>query len=288
MRLVLVANPAAGSAETEIVNDVVAELRRIGRVERLSPNAQGAIPRRRVASGDVVVVGGGDGSLHHVVNALGDALDDVAFALVPLGTGNDLARTLGVPLDPVDAARALADAVTREVDVGVATTADGSRLFVNACLGGFPVDVDDAIDESLKRTFGSLAFVVGGARALGELERARVTAGGRTVEGAVAFAIGNGRTAGGGIPVWPEADVADGLLDACVLGGDGALGLARLGAAVRAGRHADLDGVVAFRARRIEVESDPPIPFNLDGEVLGFSTPASFEIARRLRVLVPS
>lgn len=279
-------NPRAAGAEAKRLDQVVAVLRGVGRVERLVAQEPAFVPPGRVRAGDSVVVVGGDGSLHHAVNWLADRLEDVTFALVPLGTGNDLARSLGLPLEPVEATRALEGAKVRRIDIGIAKAAAGARLFVNGCLGGFPVAVDEAIDESLKRSFGSFAFLLGGVRALRELEWARVTAGERTVDDCVAFGIGNGRTAGGGVRVWPGADLGDGLLDVCVLGGARNLA-ARLGAAVREGRHGELDGVVTLRAREIDVESDPPMAFNLDGEMAGFSTPATFAIAGQIRMLAP-
>ncbi|MDQ3953367.1 MAG: YegS/Rv2252/BmrU family lipid kinase, partial [Actinomycetota bacterium] len=234
---------------------------------------------------EVVVVAGGDGTLNHAVNALADRLDEVRFALVPLGTGNDFARTLGVPDDPAEAARLVAGGGIRSFDLGRASGGGVSRLFVNACMGGFPVHVDEAIDEETKRVLGPLAFWVGGAKAATGLRRSTIRIDGIEVPDCVAAGVGNGRTCGGGIAVWPDADPADGSLDGCALGAPNAAAAIRLLLKVRAGEHAGLDGVGTVRGPRIEIDADPPIELNVDGELVGLTTPATFEIAGRLSMI---
>jgi diacylglycerol kinase (ATP) len=109
----------------------------------------------------------------------------------------------------------------REVDVCEARGAGIRQLFVNACIGGFPVEVDEHVNETIKKMLGPLAYVTAGAQAAAELPRPTVTIIGRRVEDCVAAGVGNGRTCGGGVRVWPEADPADGALDGCAMGATG-------------------------------------------------------------------
>ncbi|HEX2057987.1 MAG TPA: YegS/Rv2252/BmrU family lipid kinase [Actinomycetota bacterium] len=273
MRVLAVGNPAASGFSEDVRAAIDREL----------PGAEWFVPGDGDLAGaardvEVVVVAGGDGTLNHVVNALADRLDELRFGLIPLGTGNDFARTVGLPDDPAEAARVVGVGGSRSFDIGRATGGGVSRLFVNACIGGFPVQVDEAVDEETKRRLGPLAFWVGGAKAAAGLRRSKITIDGREVPDCVAAGVGNGRTCGGGIVVWPDADPADGILDACALAAPNAAAAVRLLLKVRAGNHGELDGVEASRGPLIRIDADPPMELNVDGELVGLTTPATFEV----------
>lgn len=289
MRTLVVRNPASGSSDDVDFGAVEWSLRRLGPVEILDTSSRAALPaevRAAAQSAELVIIAGGDGTMGDVVNALADRLDEISFGMLPAGTGNDLARTLGLPLDPLACAASLDPRALVTIDVGRVSNGAGERLFVNACMGGFPVEVDEAIDEGHKRSLGPLAFWVGGASAAADLRRATVRVNGREVRDCVAVGIGNGRSAGGGTEVWPDADPSDGLLDICALGARGALAAARVALRVARGTHRHLDSVYAARARRVVVEAEPAVEFNVDGELAGFSTPAEFGIAGAITMIV--
>jgi diacylglycerol kinase (ATP) len=288
-RVLVVFNPASGSADRDLHNAITGALAPLGGVEVAIP-AEGSFAdeiRRGARGADVVIVGGGDGTLNSVLNALGDRLSEFTMGLIPMGTGNDLARTLELPDDPLAAAAALVTADVRELDVGRASGAGVSRLFLNACMGGFPVQVDEATDDRAKKRLGPLSFWIAGAKALPDLTPATVAVNGRRLEECVAAGVGNGRTCGGGVEVWPSARPDDGALNACALAVRNPAQGAILAARVRSGSHEDQDGVLTDRAESIVIESDPPIGFNVDGELVGLTSPATFEIAGRVRFLVP-
>jgi diacylglycerol kinase (ATP) len=204
-----------------------------------------------------------------------------------MGTGNDFARTLELPRDPLEAAKALLSASPHELDLGRASGGGVERLFLNACMGGFPVQVDEATDEKVKKRLGPLAFWIGGAKALADLTPSTVTINGRELEGCVAAGVGNGRTCGGGMKVWPSARPDDRELDACGLAVRNPAQGALLATRVKAGKHEDLDGVLTDRAAAIDIACDPAFEFNVDGELVGLTSPARFELVGRVRVLVP-
>lgn len=289
MRILAVGNPESRGFSDDLRAVVERELRGAGAVDWLTPGGETPDEDLRAAARDaeLVVVAGGDGTLNHVVNALEDRLAELRFALVPSGTGNDFARTIGLPDDPVDAARVAVTGAPRSFDVGRARGGGVGRLFVNACMGGFPVQVDEAIDEDTKRKLGPLAFWVGGAKAATDVTRSTITLNGTVVEDCVAAGVGNGRTCGGGISVWPDADPSDGALDACALGVPTVASAVQLLAKVKGGGHTGLDGVRTLRGRRIEIDAHPPIELNVDGELVGLTTPATFEVCARLEMLVP-
>jgi diacylglycerol kinase (ATP) len=291
VKVLLVKNPSSGSAGDASGEALADRLRHLGDVGVLEPESAGSAPEEIAAAArdrDAVVVAGGDGTVSQAVNALELDLDRLLFGLIPAGTGNDLARTLDLPDDPATCAAGLNPARTRRVDVGRIEATGVRRLFINACLGGFPVAVDDAIDEDTKRLLGPLAFWVGGAKAALDLKRFAVTVNGVAVQDCVAVGIGNGRTAGGGIELWPEADPGDGRFDVCALGAPGLLDAARVAVKVKAGTHRELEAVHTVQAERVVVDADPTVEFNADGEIIGALTPVTFSLAGALRMMTVS
>lgn len=291
MTILLVTNPASGGAAKHDRAAIVEALSALGPVAVLEPSSRDAFDAevQRAAEGcELVVSAGGDGTLNCTVNALRDRLDSLTFGLIPMGTGNDLARTLGVAdLDPPEAAAALIDAEEMPLDVGVASGAGAERLFVNACMGGFPVQVNEVLTDAEKERLGAAAFIWGGAKALADLNRSTVMLNGVAAPDCVAAGVGNGRTCGGGIEVWPSADPGDGVLDGCALAAEGPPGLMKLGASLKLGRHEGLDGVTTVRSPSVSITADPVIEINVDGELIGLKTPASFELFTKTRILRP-
>ena len=290
MHTLIISNTSSGKSQSEQVDAVGKELERRGEITHLQPPSLQSFDEdvARAAQGkDLIVVAGGDGTLNCALNALEKKLDDLVLAVVPLGTGNDFARTLGMPEDPVDAARAIVDGEERRVDYGRASGEGAERYFLNACMGGFPVQVNKEIDERVKKRAGPLAFWIGGAKAAVKMPEYEIEVDGRRVEECVAVGIGNGRTAGGGIEVFPQADPSDGSLDCCVMQVSSVREGLEMAAKVRSGEHAGLENVDNSRARRIEIRSEPELEFNVDGDLLGLRTPVVFEVVGTLRMMVP-
>ncbi len=290
MRSLIVSNAASGGSKRVELGSISEVFAEHGEVTHLAPPSLASFDEdvRRMADGkDLVVVAGGDGTLNCAVNALHDLFDDVALAIVPLGTGNDFARTLELPDDPVAAARAVAAGEEAQFDLGRASTESVERFFVNACMGGFPVAVNKAIDEDSKKRLGPLAFWVGGVKAALDLPSFDVDIDGDRIDECVAVGIGNGRTAGGGIAVFPEAQPNDGLLECSAMQVTSVREGLGLVTKMRTGDHVPLDNVHTKRARRIEVVAEPSLEFNVDGDLFDLKTPITFEIAGTLRIRVP-
>ena len=270
-----------------MVHSIRATLERLGPVQVIAPSSLETFAdevTRLEAASDLLVIAGGDGSMNLTVNALAGRLDDVVLALIPMGTGNDLAGTLEIPTDPGEAAERVLSGVEKAIDVGRATGPDVERLFVNACVGGFSVDMNEAIDDKLKKKLGPAAFWVGGAKAAAQLHRATVHLNDMEIPDCLAAGVGNGRTSGGGLPMWPTARIDDGLLDGCALPASNHLDAAKVGAKLKTGSHAELEGVETTRAPTIHIDADPVMEINVDGELVGLTTPATFEIVGKVRV----
>ena len=283
MEYLVVASAKAGSAgekEVEAVAGTLAahgptELVRTGDVDELD----GALDR---VNGRVLVVAGGDGSLHLVVQRLWDRgeLNRTTVGLVPLGTGNDFARGLGLPLDPVEAASSIANARPRPTDLLVD---DAGGVVVNVVHVGLGADA--ALDATaLKGPLGPLAYPVGallaGLRDRGwdleiSLDGTPLGAGAVLMVG-----IGNGRTIGGGTPLCAEALPDDGLLDVVVVNATGHTARVAFAAALRKGDHLGRDDVRHARGREVRVSGDP-VCHDVDGEVSEELTARSYGVVPR-------
>lgn len=218
---------------------------------------------------DCIVAGGGDGTINEIFAAAYAAglPAGCSLGILPLGTANDFAHATGVPLqDPTAALQLAACAAPRWIDIGLLN----GRLFINLVSGGFGSRVTVETDPKLKKRLGGLAYVLTGISHFAELSAnaGRFRAEGFSWEGRfVAVAIGNGRQAGGGVPLCPEAFLDDGLLDLMIMPEldprarlDAFARLLREGAA---GVRAEL---VTTRSPWIEYELEEALNVNLDGE----------------------
>jgi diacylglycerol kinase family enzyme len=216
-----------------------------------------------------VVVCGGDGSVHTTVAALhrAGALDR-PVGLIPAGTGNDLARAIGLPLDPAAAARVVLDGRPRRLDLLVDDT---GGVVVNAVHLGVGAEAARQA-ASLKPRLGRLAYLVGGVSAglaaPGWTLRVRVD-GTELVSGRVLqVGIGLGRSVGGGSPLTPHSVLDDQQADVVVSQAVGALARLGYGLRLRRGSHVDRPDVLTARGARVEAEGDP-FHYNADGEIRG-------------------
>ena len=169
---------------------------------------------------EVVIAGGGDGTVNEVVAGLvdGSAEADVSpsLAILPLGTANDLARACRISLDPTEALRLAVSGTSVRVDVGRAN----DRSFLNVATGGFGARLTVETPQELKKLLGGAAYLLTGLTHFNSIrpERGRLAGPQFTWEGDFfVLAIGNGRQAGGGHPLCPDALLNDGLLDVRLL-----------------------------------------------------------------------
>lgn len=223
---------------------------------------------------DTLVGGGGDGTLGGLADALaatGRAAAALpALAILPLGTANDFATAAGIPMQPLEALRLLRDAAAHPIDL-LKLDADGQcRWVANLASGGFGTEVTTETSEGLKTLLGGLAYVVTGLSRLGRIEplQARLRGPDFAWEGDfIALGIGNGRQAGGGQALCPDALINDGMLDVTVVPPLQGELLATFGTAMTDGKVAALDEVAVRRALAwLRIESRQPLCLNLDGE----------------------
>ncbi len=288
----VICNPASGGGcEPEVMREELEDF------EAEWIYTRGAGDARKAAeewSDGLLIVVGGDGTVNEVVNGLGKAgfPKDVTLAVLPMGTGNDLAATLAIPDDPEGARETIRQGRVRTLDVArVRSEGVGERFFINVSTGGFGAETSSLVDERLKSRWGKLTYFRASLEKARDFDvrevRVRLDGEERMMR-AVNVAVGNCRYAGGGWPAAPRANPEDGLLDLVVIEDVGlkeALALAP--AALARSDYVGKEGVFSARAKKIRVETQPGgLEFTADGELIG-DEPAEFEvIPRTLKVIV--
>ena len=240
--------------------------------------------RRHAEAVDRVIVGGGDGSLNAVVPALLET--GLPLGIIPLGTANDFARTLGIPINPQQAAKVIADSNIKHVDVGEAN----GRPFLNVASIGLGVDLTRALTRNSKRRWATLGYAVAGLRVLRRLQpfTAEITHSGQVqVSRTIHVAIGNGRHFGGGMVVDERAQLDDGRLHTFSLEVDHWWQLLRLLPALRKGTHGAWTEVRTLTGEEVSIRTHRPRSVNTDGEITT-RTPVTVRVRpRALKVFVP-
>lgn len=226
------------------------------------------------ANTNLVVIVGGDGTLNAAAPAL--IRTGLPLGIVPGGTANDLARTLGIPDDLEAAARIIGEGHTRTVDIG---TVNGHHFF-NVASIGLSVDITRVLTRDFKRKFGKAGYALATFQALVRSRpfHATIVAGEtRAKVKTLQVAVGNGRYYGGGNAVEATAAIDDQHLDLYSLEFARAWKLALLAKSFRYGEHGAWDEVRAVRAKEFDVITRTPKPVNADGELVTH-TPAHFRI----------
>jgi YegS/Rv2252/BmrU family lipid kinase len=233
---------------------------------------------------DLVIVGGGDGTLNTAIEGLIDT--HLPLGILPLGTANDLARTLGIPTNLVDACEVIARGRQQWIDLG---WVNGKHFFNVASLG-LSVQITQQLNREVKRRWGVLAYAITALRVLFQSApfAAEIRVQGESCKiRTVQIAIGNGRYYGGGLTVMEDAAINDQRLDLYSLEIDHWWQIIPLLPAMRSGTHASWSWVRAMRAEEFEIFTRHPHSINTDGEITT-STPAHFRvIPRALSVFVP-
>ncbi|GAB3443588.1 diacylglycerol/lipid kinase family protein [Actinophytocola sediminis] len=276
IRAAVVVHPESGRGRAGRIADTVADRLR-GAVDDLVTVRVNTVEESRRLMGlahgaglDLVVVVGGDGSAHQGVQFCAD--NDVALAVIPAGTGNDLARTLGAPKDPLAAADALvadlrADRSTR-IDLGRVA---GGPWFAGVLCAGFDSAVNERANQ-MRWPAGPRRYDLAILAEMARLRPGRLSVdqdGTRTELDATQIAVGNIPHYGGGIPICPAADPTDGLFDITLVGRAGRLDLVRMLPSLRTGRHVEHAAVTTSRAREVRLGEANGWVAYADGERIG-------------------
>jgi len=308
VRAVLLYNPAAGAGRAaRVLPDVLARLRAggmaVGAHRTASLDEARRTARELAGEVDALIAMGGDGTVGACAAGLGQAGPDAraALGLIPTGTGNDVARTLGLPFgDPLQAATMLPVLPRRRVDLGVVraapggaagTVGTGERWFIDVASAGFDAEVNRLANERLARA-PSLARYAGAT--IARLLVSRPATFQLTIDGAVHqtgawfVAVSNCRSYGGGMRIAPDAMLNDGRFDVVVVGAFSKPRFLATFPQVFTGRHVNHPLVTVHRAATVELAADRPQRVYADGEPAG-TLPAVFQVLpAAISVLAPA
>ncbi|MCR5877236.1 lipid kinase [Phenylobacterium sp. J367] len=272
-RALLIRNEAKGADWLAAVRDRLGEAG-ITVIDTPTGDVEAACAAIAETSADLILVAGGDGTLNGVAPALLEAGKPVG--VLPLGTANDLARTLGLPTGIEAAAEVIAAGRTRRIDVGLAN----GRPFFNVASIGLAAKLAQTLGEGAKHRFGRLSYALAALRVLlgAETFRAAIAADGQALRTrSYQVAVGNGRYHGGGAAVTDEAEIDSGRLALYSLEPGSLWKLVLLAPLFRRGRHVRWREVRTASAREVEIRTPSPMPVNLDGE-LATETPLALTI----------
>jgi YegS/Rv2252/BmrU family lipid kinase len=285
----LIVNPAAAGGRPErLLPNVARALDAHGlqhRVERTRSLEHAAeLARAAAAVGETAVAFGGDGLIGAVAGALKDS--DAILGMLPGGRGNDLARALGISLDPVAACQVLAAGVLRPLDLGEA----GGRTFFSIASCGFDSEAN-RIANRARLIRGNLVYTYGALRALATWRPATFTVTldqepPRTIVG-YTIAAANSKTYGGGMRMAPDASLVDGLLDVVMVGHVSKLRFLRLLPSVFKGEHVKQAAVQVARAQEVRVAADRPFTMYADGDPIAELPVTVRVLPGAVRTLVP-
>ncbi len=226
-------------------------------------------------SSDRILVGGGDGTINRLLPLLKDT--SVPLGILPLGTANDLARTLGLPEDPLAAVETALHGPVKRIDLGRVN----DKLFANVASIGLGPKVTEKLSAELKQHLGALGYPKALLEAYRESRpfhcRVSVDGGDDHRMRVLHVAVGNGRFYGGGATVFEDARIDDQCLDFFSLAPMSLWRLLLVAPWVKKGRHRAIDDVHVLRGREITITTRRPRDISADGEILT-RTPALFEV----------
>ena len=234
---------------------------------------------------DLVIIGGGDGTLNAAVAGLVDA--HLPLGILPLGTANDLARTLGIPATLPEACQIIAAGKVQPIDLGWVN----GKYFFNVASLGLSVQITRNLTKEVKRRWGVFAYAATAMQALWKSRRFHAEIqmeGGRSEKvRAIQIAVGNGRYYGGGMAVAEDAAIDDQRLDLYSLEVQHWWQMLAILPAMRRGRQAVSPWAQSWTGKEFHVYTRRPRSINTDGEITT-STPAHFRVVpNALSVIVP-
>jgi len=290
MEYKIIVNPVAGKGRTITLIEKVSDILRERKVKfqfvlTKAPGDATELTKEATKEGWQVIVSlGGDGTASEVISGLVGS--DAALGIIPCGTGNDFARSLGVPLDIEQAVHALLAGERRKIDIGW----ERDQIFANIASVGFPCEVTRRAN-AMKRLKGSLAFFAATYKTLSALkaEPVRIELDDEIIETkVVSVTISNMKYAGGGMVFAPNAILDDGLFDICVVRDVRWLNFALTFPQMYRNTGAKHPALSRHRSSVVRIFTEQPVEKMFDGNINGKTPLDAKVLPKAIDVLVPS
>lgn len=284
-KILFILNPIAGGGKAGDLEDMI-------RTEMEARNIEYSL-RKTTASGDatliaeegledgydLIVAVGGDGTLNEIARAiLGTS---ASLGIIPGGTGNDMARTLDMPLDPREALKNLLKHQKKTIDVGYVN----GELFLNIASTGLDSAVVEGAKAYKEKYQGSTAYSISMLKNLIRFRKKpmKIEIDGETIDEEIYLvAVGNGKTYGGGFKILPMAKLDDGYFHICVVKKLIKPLLLILFPSILFGKHTIFKRYVSiYKAREVTIKTDSELFLNVDGEISRLPEKTSFRLENR-------
>lgn len=284
MNTLIITNPKSGkSDQCQILKDYLKDKDNVKIIDSNRPEEIREIASEGIENKfDIIVAAGGDGTINEVINSISKNIDKVKIGIIPLGTGNDLARTLDIPIDPIEAYKLIEQGKTSKIDLIEVETENKISYCVNVSAGGFSGQVNEVLNEEMKKNWGPLAYLMGAINVLPDLKeyKTKIICDGEEllIKEVLNIVVANGRTVAGGKRVATFSSPEDGLLDFILIKNDNAIKLTTIIGKLALGLdYIDNETVIHKRVKTLEITSQPGMWFNIDGELLS-KAPVKFSI----------
>jgi len=277
MRYLFIANPVAGKGKTHKLLTKIENFLSEHHIDyklilTTKPGDINNIVQNLDENFEKIVVIGGDGTLHELINAQNINLK--TLGVIPTGSGNDFALTLGLKKSLTKDLKTILERKTLSLDIGYAelTEFSGKKfsfLFANSLGIGFDAEVAASV-KKIKFIRGLILYLIGVFITLIRYKYRNITIKTDSVEltePLFMISIGNGKTAGGGFKLTPLANPIDGLLDICLVKKISKFKVLRILPLAIFGKHITNSSVLYFKTKNLEIESDKPIYIHADGEI---------------------
>ncbi|KNF07094.1 diacylglycerol kinase [Gottschalkia purinilytica] len=284
MKVLFIVNPVAGKTKAKKLIPVIEEY--IGHniyidyeiVETERAGQATEITIQGIEKGyDTIVAVGGDGTINEVANGI-ISRKKGTLGIIPGGTGNDLARSLNIPMDTIQALSYITNPNVKQINIGKAN----DKLFLNVSSIGIDADIVKNTQKIKKHIKSKFAYTLGLLKTIVsyKIKKFEIKLDNKEIErDALLVAIGNGSNYGGGMKICPMALMDDGYFDVCIIKDVNKIKLLALFPIIFKGRHEEIKKYVEFyRCKTVKINFKNSINLNIDGEVLKVEDESIFEI----------
>ncbi len=284
MKNLFIINPEAGRNKSEDVTFLISEKMKKANIEfeivrTTKPGEAIKISKEGLAAGfDTIVAVGGDGTVNEV--AMGLILSGHGkLGIIPMGTGNDLVKSLDISLDPEEAIDVIIKGHVKSIDMGIAS----NKTFLNVASIGLDAEVVKNTQMVKKFSRGKFAYVIGLLITLISYKNKRLSIQMddlRLEKETLLIAVGNGKYYGGGMKICPTADIEDNYFDICLISKISKLKLLFIFPSIFKGNHLKYDKYVKmYKAKKITIQSQDEMYLNIDGELTNIKDEVQFYIS---------